>query len=716
MSDVLESLHPALRELPGKTIVGRYRVDEVLGLGGMGAVFRGRHLGLERDVAIKVLHPDLTRDPEISKRFDREAHSASRLDHPNCLRVTDVGSSEDGLKFMVMDLLAGQELAELVGEPLAPDRAVLLVLQVLRGLEHAHENGVVHRDIKPENVFVTRDHDGREVLKLVDFGIAKLVGGGSDDRMTKAGLIFGTPAYMSPEQAMGMEADHRADLYSVGVILYEMLSGSPPFANEDPVKLVRMQVSKDPPPLPDDVLPALNAVTMQLLAKGRDERFQTATEAREALELVLPAVASTDVKSGMTIQGTSSGPILINRASSGPISVAGSATEPISGPLSRMAPQDSSGSFAPSALPTLPPQSGALSRKAPDRRPLIIGGAIVLLAGIWAVAGGSDDAPTDSVAVAASDEADPDSPSPEQDEGLLVFEDGPDEAQIAEIDRLLLSNKLDEAQMMLQPLLDEHPEHPLLSWRHGKLLAETKRNKLKNRSKALAAYGDAVDADPRLLDDKDFYAELYELLEEPRLRDEALDFAVRKMSNYGHKFLLEAVNDDKAPMGYNDRQRALAELSTNPDNEILINLQLHRALNLLQAHESLTPCTAYRDALEVIAEDPEYYYLTRVQHADLPKAKTSAEPSDEERADAAACEGIEARRDEVIVMLEALAPASETDGETDGEDDLIIEDEPEPAARPAPKKTTGSGKSGRSSGGNNNNKLAPCLGIFRKCK
>ncbi|MCB9718627.1 MAG: serine/threonine protein kinase [Myxococcales bacterium] len=729
MTEVLDNLHPALRDLTGKTIVGRYRVDALLGLGGMGAVFRGRHLGLERDVAIKVLHPDLTRDPEISKRFDREAHSASRLDHPNCLRVTDVGSSEDGLKFMVMDLLAGSELSELVGERLPPDRAVLLVLQILRGLEHAHEHGVIHRDIKPENVFVTRDHDGREVLKLVDFGIAKLVGGGADDRMTKAGLIFGTPAYMSPEQAMGMEADHRADLYSVGVILYEMLSGTPPFASDDPVKLVRMQVSKDPPALPDDVAPPLAAITMRLLAKDRDERFQSATEAREALELVLPGVASTDVKSGRTIHGGASGPIFINAAISGPLSVHDPASrpfdpisgsfppisphdpasrpfDPISGPFPRIT-HDTSGSFAPSALPTLPPQAGALRRKAMDRRPLIIGGAIVLLAGIWAITSGGDDETEakEGSAAAIAGHDDEGEGVAEGDDELPIIEDGPDAEQITEIDRLILGNKHDDAQKLLQPLLDEFPDNPQLAWRQGKILAE--RKKKKDKGKALAAYGDAVGTDPTLLDNNEFYAELYALLEEPKLRAEALDLALRKMGHYGHKFLLKAINDDKRPMNYNDRQRAIAELSSNPDNEVLINLQLHRALDLLQATQALTPCTAYRDALEVIAAEPEYYYLTRVQHADMPKPKTGDELTDEERSDAAKCEGLEARRDEVIALLESFAP----EGETDGDEIIILDDDP-PADTKATKKKPPP-KSGGTTGGD---KGPPCLGIFRKCK
>src|SRR5690606_37711823 len=271
MSQALATLHQDLQDLIGHKIAERYRIDDLLGVGGMGAVFRAHHLGLKRDVAIKVLHPDLTRHPEISARFDREAHSASRLEHPNCLQVTDYGSTENGMKFMVMQLLQGKELSSILGRRLEPARAPVLALQILKGLEHAHRHGVAHRDIKPENVFITVDHDGNEILKLVDFGIAKIVcaneRGGK--HRTQVGLVFGTPPYMSPAQAAGMETDERADLYSVGIILCEMRAGRPPCDHEDPVARVRMQVGADPPPLPTEVPPVLAAAVEKLLAKDR---------------------------------------------------------------------------------------------------------------------------------------------------------------------------------------------------------------------------------------------------------------------------------------------------------------------------------------------------------------------------------------------------------------------------------------------------------------
>jgi len=271
----------------GQVLEGKYRVDGHLGRGGMAEVFRGHHLGLERDVAIKVLLPELMQDPQMEARFSREAKSASRLDHPNCLRVTDYGTSPEGLKFMVMELLEGIDLEDWLDRPMPPPRAIDLMLQILRGLEHAHSKGIIHRDLKPENVFVTRDHDRREILKIVDFGIAKMLGGGDTaSNFTRAGLIFGTPKYMSPEQATGDEIDARTDIYSAGVMLYQMLAGRPPFDAKDAVSLLRMQVCVDPEPLPANVPGELAAVTQKMLAKHRDGRFATAAEAHQALEAV----------------------------------------------------------------------------------------------------------------------------------------------------------------------------------------------------------------------------------------------------------------------------------------------------------------------------------------------------------------------------------------------------------------------------------------------
>ncbi|MFO7561594.1 MAG: protein kinase [Enhygromyxa sp.] len=276
-------LHMDLEALIGSTIHDRYEVEALLGSGGMGAVFKARHTGLQRGVAVKVLHPEIGRDPAVSKRFDREAHSASRLDHPNCVRVTDFGSTEGGTKYLVMELLEGGDLDGRLGQPWAPDRAVALIEQVLLGLEHAHHVGVVHRDLKPENIFVTKDFRGEEVVKIVDFGIAKLIDEQGAEKLTRQGIVFGTPRYMSPEQAAGGKIDERSDLYALGLILYELLAGHPPFVSDDAAQLLRMHIMAPPPPLPASVPEPLAKIVEKLLEKSKGDRFASAREVLDAL-------------------------------------------------------------------------------------------------------------------------------------------------------------------------------------------------------------------------------------------------------------------------------------------------------------------------------------------------------------------------------------------------------------------------------------------------
>ncbi|MEM7153528.1 MAG: protein kinase [Myxococcota bacterium] len=283
MSDLLDSAdeeHPLI----GETLDGRYQIEALLGRGGMGAVFRARHLSLDRPVAVKLLHPQLSSDPRVGKRFDREAQAVSKLDHPGCVQVMDFGTSELGIKYLVMQFLDGHELRDRTGVGLEISEAVDIVDQVLDALEHAHKRGLVHRDLKPENIFLVRDDDHRQVVKLVDFGIVKLLEGNENqERLTQLGMAFGTPTYMSPEQAAGGTIDARTDIYAVGVLLYELLTGAPPFDADEPGILLRMHILRDPPPLPDTIPPSIVAVVMKLLAKEAEDRYLTAREAQAAL-------------------------------------------------------------------------------------------------------------------------------------------------------------------------------------------------------------------------------------------------------------------------------------------------------------------------------------------------------------------------------------------------------------------------------------------------
>src|ERR1041385_5737442 len=208
----------SLNNLGGSSVEDRYRVEEQLGEGAMGAVYRGRHIKVGRTVAIKVLHDHLVKDEAMVERFEDEARAVARLRHKNLVGVLDVGTTADGKRLMVLEYAPGRSMAELVTMPMQRERVIARTRQLLLGLEHAHEAGLIHRDLKPENVLVEKCEDGTEIPRIVDFGIAVLRDGSPDSdgrRLTTDGLVLGTPMYMSPEQARGEVVDERTDLFAL---------------------------------------------------------------------------------------------------------------------------------------------------------------------------------------------------------------------------------------------------------------------------------------------------------------------------------------------------------------------------------------------------------------------------------------------------------------------------------------------------------------------
>jgi serine/threonine protein kinase len=289
----------------GATVNGKFKVEALIGQGGMGRVYRARHLTLDRPVVLKMLRPAYSSDPGIAQRFQREARAASRLDHPNSIRVLDFGAAEDGTLFMAMEYLAGRDLARLVQEefPLGEPRLARIGAQILSALGEAHARGIVHRDLKPENVMVEPRRDEPDFVKVLDFGIAKITAaGGGEPKLTQAGLVCGTPEYMSPEQARGAELDARSDLYSVGVILYQLATGDLPFASDTPVGFLTKHLTERPIPPRErrpelGISPALDALVARALEKDPAGRFQSADEMRAALlAVVAPVAAATEVR------------------------------------------------------------------------------------------------------------------------------------------------------------------------------------------------------------------------------------------------------------------------------------------------------------------------------------------------------------------------------------------------------------------------------------
>jgi serine/threonine-protein kinase len=307
--------------LSGRIFAGKYEIEERIGAGSMGIVYRARHVTLDKVVAVKTLRRSLASDPAISQRFQREARAASRLDHPCSVHVLDYGREDDGTVYIVMEFIDGIDLFDLTLEnrPLPPERVVSLVTQTLSALAAAHDVGVLHRDLKPENIklVTARADDGelQEQVKVCDFGVAQIVDHNvqTSRRLTAAGFIVGTPDYMSPEQARGQKLDARSDLYSAGVIMFQLLTGRLPFEADTPIDIAMKQVTEAPPrprDLYDGVDPALEAICLRAMRKTPGERYANAREMMIALREALvsaprePANAASSHDRASTIGAT----------------------------------------------------------------------------------------------------------------------------------------------------------------------------------------------------------------------------------------------------------------------------------------------------------------------------------------------------------------------------------------------------------------------------
>jgi serine/threonine protein kinase len=284
-----------------RTLPGGYRVTHLVGVGGMGRVYCAEQVALGRTVAVKVVHPHLADDELTAARFLNEARTASSLSHPNTVAIYDYGQTEQGQPYIVMEYLRGRDLARVAGDegPLPLRRVVDILRQTLAALEEAHAMGIVHRDLKPDNIVLEPMRSGLDFVKVVDFGLAKILEdtrtGPGVGALTRPGLVCGTPEYMSPEQGRGDALDGRADLYSVGVVLFELLTGRCPFVGDTPTKTLLAQLN-DPPPDPRNVAPersipaAFAELTLVALAKAREERFQQARDFSTSLETALTSI------------------------------------------------------------------------------------------------------------------------------------------------------------------------------------------------------------------------------------------------------------------------------------------------------------------------------------------------------------------------------------------------------------------------------------------
>ncbi len=336
----------------GTVIDDRYRLDAIIGRGGMGVVYKAEHVGIRRVCALKLLHASLAQVPELRSRFEREARAIGVISHPNCVDITDFGALDDGSLYLVMEYLEGRSLGDLLDAERALEsrRALRILRHVLHGLGHAHEVGIIHRDIKPENIFLSGSGEDVDFAKILDFGIAKAMDASSDFddgvKLTQAGVALGTTAYMSPEQALGNPADARADLYAASVLTYEMICGRPPFYSDDKLEVMSMHTARPVPPMLETRRLALGAgaapvprgverVILKGLAKRPNERYASAAEYISAIDEVLVGLTLDD-GDGEAGDGRGAAPLVTQTgrsliSASAPIPAGLTPTRPITG-------------------------------------------------------------------------------------------------------------------------------------------------------------------------------------------------------------------------------------------------------------------------------------------------------------------------------------------------------------------------------------------------
>lgn len=291
----LEELVPEADPLIGTLVAERYRVTELVGRGGMGAVYRAEHVHMRKTVALKVLHREMTAMDEVVARFEREAVAAGRIEHPNVVQARDFGRLPDGAFYLVLEYVEGEVLDRILkraGATFSVERVLNIVGQIAEALHAAHEQNIVHRDLKPDNVMLIDRGAEPELVKVLDFGIAKMSiheRADKDRPITRAGTVFGTPEYMSPEQAAGQTVDHRSDLYSLGLLMYRMLAGHPPFTGGEVQAVLMMQITQPHPPIERALPLSVVELVDRLLVKDPEQRIQSAAEVLDSVLEVLDA-------------------------------------------------------------------------------------------------------------------------------------------------------------------------------------------------------------------------------------------------------------------------------------------------------------------------------------------------------------------------------------------------------------------------------------------
>jgi len=574
--------------LVGTIIADRYRVDEKVGDGGMGAVYRVEHTHMRKRLALKVLHRDLCVYPEIVQRFEREAMAAANIEHPNVANATDFGKLPDGAFYLVLEYVEGIDLRQLLQRDkfLNPARAVHIALQILGALGRAHELGIVHRDLKPENILLVEKDNDPEFVKVLDFGIARVPVGslGAPSRsgstheakpLTKAGTVYGTPEYMAPEQALGQQVDGRADLYALGVLLFEMLSGARPYDDVDKIALLGAHVSKAIPKLSERVpkeqfiTDGLEAVVTKALAKQPEDRYANARELADALFAL-----GFDAPMPITRHPSQSGAIDRGSFPDGPDSRP-SARIPLAN-IEVDSPRPGS------VLDTAPVQTPPPAPRA-SKLPWVIALLSVVGAagGVYYLKLHPGPAPATTATAPAPSAS---SPAPVVSAAPSAAPDLKELALTA-LGRVA-SGEIEGGVKVLEGLAKEHPNDPTVLRALAQAYARAKRP-----SDALATVKKLVTASPESASDPLLVPIFEETLADPKVDGEAVALLTGAMGAPGARLLYETAFNEKAPAAARNRaNRALKDAK--------IGKNLPPAIRAVYELRTATTCPARKTALD----------------------------------------------------------------------------------------------------------------------
>lgn len=541
--------YDAEASLVGSVLADRYRVEALLGSGGMGTVYRAEHVHMRKPVALKVLHLEMTAVAEVVKRFEREALAAARIDHPNVANATDFGRLENGSFYLVLEYVPGKTLRTVVDSEgaLPLDRAVLIARQIASALEAAHGAGVVHRDLKPDNVMLVERMGTSDFVKVLDFGIAKLSADPGDPsstdtatQLTRLGTVFGTPQYMAPEQAAGRTVDHRTDLYALGLILHEMITGRPTFAAEELIALLTMQMTQPPPPLPDRVPQAISELVTRLLDKDPERRIGTATELVERFDAL--AGAKLTVLERATGLPPSRGAIA-SATSQAARQQPDASSRTVGGTLRAIAANARNLALAFIRTPAMRTISGRLGTRLTvrgRRTPVPVWTvAVVVLAAVLAVIRAGSDPEARRGAGASSGEegvahasGSGETAAADDDEG----EAAPLEPLDPELERVLVAARNGQPEALYALQLRDEKVRTAREW----LAMAIGRLKRRELDESLAAYEQALQRQPSFASDKIMLGGLRHLAGKDAHADRVLSFAAQQLGSQGADLLFHA--------------------------------------------------------------------------------------------------------------------------------------------------------------------------------